>query len=59
VAGLALVSVLLVVVQPLFFHTGCTLCLVSAAISFVNAWLAHPEILASIKVVRGDDERGD
>ncbi len=48
VAGLALASVFLVLAQAFLFQTGCTLCLLSAAISFTNAWLARDEIAATL-----------
>ena len=47
-AALALTSVVLVSIQVLVVHAFCTLCLVSAAISLVNAWLGHDEVLAAI-----------
>jgi uncharacterized membrane protein len=50
-AGLALTSVGLVLSQVLLVHAFCTLCLCSAAISWVNAWLGHREVLASLKYV--------
>jgi uncharacterized membrane protein len=49
VAGLATASMVLVIAQPLLFHTGCTLCLVSAAISFTSAWFARDEVQASLQ----------
>ncbi len=52
VAALALTSVVLVLAQAFVFHTGCTLCLASAAISFANAWLASDEIAASVGHLR-------
>ncbi len=57
VVSLALTSVGLVLAQVLIFHTGCTLCLISAAISFLNAWFARDEVLASFKYVNGNWER--
>ncbi|MBV9544466.1 MAG: vitamin K epoxide reductase [Chloroflexi bacterium] len=48
-AGLALTSVGLVLVQLLVVHAFCTLCLSSAALSWVNAWLGHGEVIAALK----------
>ncbi len=51
-AGLAFTSLCLVIAQPVFLHTGCTLCLVSAAISFVNAWIGQDEVRASLRYLQ-------
>jgi uncharacterized membrane protein len=42
--ALAVTSVMLVLVQAVLVHAFCTLCLASAAISFVNVALARTEI---------------
>jgi uncharacterized membrane protein len=47
-AGLALTSLVLVLTQIFLVHALCTLCLCSAAISFVNAWLGRDEVIAAI-----------
>jgi uncharacterized membrane protein len=47
-AGLALTSLGLILIQVLAVRALCSLCLLSAAISFVNAWLGHPEVLATL-----------
>jgi uncharacterized membrane protein len=47
-AGLALTSLALILIQALLIHAACSLCLLSAAISFVNAWLGYPEVLATL-----------
>jgi uncharacterized membrane protein len=47
-AGLALTSLALTLTQILLVHAFCTLCLCSAAISLINAWLGHKEVLAAI-----------
>ena len=44
--GLGLTSLALVLSQFLLVHALCTLCLCSAAISWVNAWLASDEVRA-------------
>jgi uncharacterized membrane protein len=48
-AGLAATSLVLILIQLLLVHAACSLCLLSAAISFINAWLGHPEVLATLK----------
>jgi uncharacterized membrane protein len=58
VAALGLTSVGLVIAQPLLFRTGCTLCLASAACSFVNAWLARAEVWATLAHLRREREHG-
>jgi len=45
-AGLAATSLVLIVMQVLAVHALCSLCLLSAAISFINAWLGYPEVMA-------------
>jgi uncharacterized membrane protein len=52
VAGLVVTGLGLVLAQVLLFHTGCTLCLASAAISFASGWLARDEVLASVRYLR-------
>jgi uncharacterized membrane protein len=51
-AGLALTSLGLVLTQVFVVHALCTLCLGSAAISFVNAWLGHDEVVAAVRELR-------
>ena len=50
--GLALTSLVLVLTQIFVVHAFCTLCLCSAAISFVNAWLGHDEVFAAVDVLK-------
>jgi len=50
--GLVLTGVFLVFAQLVLFHTGCTLCLASALISFASGWLAHDEVLAALHQLR-------
>ena len=45
-AALAATSLVLIVIQVLVVHALCSLCLLSAAMSFINAWLGYPEVLA-------------
>lgn len=50
VAGaLALASILLTGAQPLLYHAWCTLCLTSAAISFLMVLAVSDEVLASVR----------
>jgi uncharacterized membrane protein len=51
-AGLALTSLALVLIQLFVVHALCTLCLCSAAISWLNAWLGHDEVFASLADLR-------
>ena len=51
-AGLALTSLALVLSQVLLVHALCSLCLGSAAISWLNAWLGRGEVLASLAHVQ-------
>jgi uncharacterized membrane protein len=51
-AGLALTSLALVLIQLFVVHALCTLCLCSAAISWLNAWLGHDEVFASLGELR-------
>ncbi|RCV50345.1 vitamin K epoxide reductase family protein [Marinitenerispora sediminis] len=50
-AALALTGLLLVIAQPLLTGTFCTLCLVSAGISFAVAALVAGEVAAALRVV--------
>lgn len=52
VAALACAGIALSVLQPLVVHSGCTLCLTSAAISLLIAWLARREVFASFRRLR-------
>ena len=52
VAAVGATALLLAVLQPFVVHAGCTLCLTSAAISIVIAWLARHEVFASYSVLR-------
>lgn len=58
VFGLALVSVALVISQPLLAHDWCTLCLLSAAISVVLVPLTLDEGLATVALLRRERHRG-
>lgn len=52
VGPLGLVSVLLVVLQPVLFSAWCTLCLASAVISIVMIGPAMDEMLASMQYLK-------
>jgi uncharacterized membrane protein len=47
-AGLAFTSLALVLSQFVLVHALCSLCLCSAAISWINAWLGRDEVLAAL-----------
>ena len=51
-AALALTSIGLVLTQVFLVRTFCALCLCSAAISFVNAWLGDDEVGAALSWLR-------
>lgn len=53
VGPLGLVSVLLVIAQPVVVHAWCTLCLVSALISIILIGPAMDEVLASLQLLKG------
>lgn len=53
-AGLALAAVVLIVLQAAVFRQFCTLCLASAACSLVGAAFVAPEVLATIRHLRGE-----
>jgi uncharacterized membrane protein len=57
-AALALTSLALVLTQLILVHALCTLCLCSAGISFVNAWLGHDEVLAAVQALSGQTSHG-
>jgi uncharacterized membrane protein len=52
VGPLGLVSVLLVIAQPVVVHAWCTLCLVSAFISIILIGPAMDEVLASLQFLK-------
>jgi uncharacterized membrane protein len=58
VGPLGLVSILLVIVQPVLFRAWCTLCLASAAISIAMIGPALDELLASLQHLRREREQG-
>jgi hypothetical protein len=58
VGPLGLVSVLLVILQPVLFDAWCTLCLVSALISVLMIGPAADEVLASLQYLKRERVRG-
>lgn len=52
VAAMAGRGLILSAVQTFVLHTGCTLCLASAAISLIVAVLAREEVAASVHQIR-------
>ncbi|WP_242916580.1 vitamin K epoxide reductase family protein [Pontibacter liquoris] len=52
VGPLGMISILLVVIQPVLYHAWCTLCLCSAAISVIMIGPAMDEMLASLQYMR-------
>jgi len=59
VGPLGVVSVLLVILQPVLFDTWCTLCLASGVISVLMIGPAMDEMLASLQHLRRETERGN
>lgn len=58
VGPLGLVSILLVISQPVFLHNWCTLCLCSAVISVVMISPAMDELLASFQYLQRVKHKG-
>ena len=58
VGPLGVVSVLLVVLQPMLFDAWCTLCLASAVISLVMIGPAMDEFLASLQHLKRISDEG-
>lgn len=58
VGPLGVVSVLLVVSQPVLFNAWCTLCLASAVVSLVMIGPAMDELLASLQHLRRVKDNG-
>jgi len=58
VGPLGMVSILLVILQPVLFHAWCTLCLCSAFISVMMISPATDELLASLQYLQRVRRRG-
>jgi uncharacterized membrane protein len=58
VGPLGVVSVTLVIFQPVFFDAWCTLCLISALISVLMIGPAADEVLASLQYLKGEHRAG-
>ncbi len=59
VGPLGIVSITLVILQPVLFDAFCTLCLASAAISLLMIAPAMDEVLASLQHIRRAQRAGD
>jgi hypothetical protein len=59
VGPLGIVSVVLVIVQPVLLQAWCMLCLVSAVLSLVMIGPAMDEVLASLQHLRRVHDRGE
>lgn len=55
----AAVSVVLLMVQPIFVGSWCTLCVVSALVSFVICGLGADEVLATLQYLKRVRDSGD
>lgn len=58
VGPLGIVSVLLVILQPVLFDAWCTLCLASALISILMIGPAADEVLASLQYLKRERLKG-
>ena len=58
VGPLGVVSVVLVILQPVLFDSWCTLCLVSGAISVLMIGPAMDEVLASLQYLKRESRQG-
>lgn len=58
VGPLGIVSVLLIIAQPVLLHDWCTLCLASGFISVVMIGPAMDEVLATLQYLRRESDRG-
>ena len=59
VGPLGVVSIVLVILQPVMFDAWCTLCLGSAVISLLMIGPAMDEVLASLQVLKREKQRGN
>jgi hypothetical protein len=58
VGPLGVVSVLLVILQPVLFDSWCTLCLASGVLSVLMIGPAMDEVLASLQHMKRESQRG-
>jgi hypothetical protein len=58
VGPLGIVSVVLVILQPVLYDAWCTLCLISAVISLIMIGPAMDEVLASLQYLVREKQRG-
>lgn len=59
IGPLGVISVLLVIFQPVLFDAWCTLCLATALISVLMIGPAMDEVLASLQFLKGAKTRGE
>jgi uncharacterized membrane protein len=58
VGPLGIISILLVIAQPVWLHVWCTLCLISAFLSLVMIGPAMDEVLACLQFLRREQTAG-
>jgi len=58
VGPLGLVSIILVILQSIYFGAWCTLCLASAAISLAMVYPAMDEVVASYQFLKREKQAG-
>jgi hypothetical protein len=58
VGPLGMISVLLVILQPVVFDAWCTLCLLTAILSVLMIGPAMDEVLASLQHIKRERTRG-
>ena len=59
IAMMGLVSILLIIAQPVFLHTFCTLCLVSAILSLSMVIPVMHELKASLQLIKKEKRNGE
>ena len=59
IGPLGIVSVTLVILQPVLFDSWCTLCLASGVVSVLMIGPAMDETLASLQHIKGASQRGE
>lgn len=59
IAIMGVVSILLIIVQPVFLHTWCTLCLASAILSLSMVIPVMHELQATLQMIRREKRNGE
>ncbi len=59
IAMMGLVSILLIIAQPVFLHTFCTLCLTSAILSLIMVIPVMHELQASLHYIKREKRNGE